>query len=219
MGTRRDLNVIPVGDRELLLTVGGGEAIHLTRAAGDDEVALAAVPDHYLDDLTAAFDRDALEDPRWLETTLCGRQWILMASDEDGEDDEAVFVPTCRRCLSIMDKLFPAPKRDERFEMIVQVITDMVAEHGFAEMWDVPGDQQTALRNAVRTAVRKRTGHGMETLAQGTMVVFACEPIAEVGRMERAREAAEAVSNLIKGEAAATLPTPWRLSWDTWAAG
>jgi len=155
---------------------------------------------------------------RWTETTLCGLPWILMASGEV-TDDYAVFAPTCRRCLALMDKLFPEPKRDERFGMIVQVITDVVAEHGYAEMWNVPGDQQAALRKEVRAAVRKQTGHGMETFARGTMVTFACEPIAEVSRMERAREAAEVVSNIFTGEPAPSLPTPWRMWWETWAAG
>lgn len=47
MATHRELNVIKVGDKEFLLTVGGVEAIHLTRAASEDEESVAAVPDHY----------------------------------------------------------------------------------------------------------------------------------------------------------------------------
>lgn len=101
---------------------------------------LAAAPDHYLEDLEAAYDRAALEDPRWLETTLCGRRWILMASGEDSEDEQAVFAPTCRRCLALMDKLFPQPALDSRFPLTVQIVTDTVIEHGTAEIFGVPGD-------------------------------------------------------------------------------
>lgn len=50
-----------------------------------------------------------------------------------------------RRCLAIMDKLFPEPVLDDRFALIVQVLTDTVAEHGYAQMCNVPGDQQAAL--------------------------------------------------------------------------
>lgn len=52
-----------------------------------------------------------------------------------------------------MDKLFPEPVLDERFALIVQIITDTVAEHGYAEMRNVPGDQHAALRKQVRSAV------------------------------------------------------------------
>src|SRR2546426_593508 len=175
MATRSDLNVIRVGDREFLLTVGSGEAIHLAREAEDEEERVTAAPDHYLGDLEAAYERAALEELRWLGTTLCGRRWILMASGEDSEDGEAVFAPTCRRCLALLDKLFPEPVLDPRFPVVVQVLTDTVAEYGTAEILGVPGDQQAALRKEVRAAVRKRTGHGMETYAHESMVVFVCQ--------------------------------------------
>jgi hypothetical protein len=221
MATRSDLNVIRVGDRNFLLTVGGGEAVHLTREAGDDEGKVAASPDHYLEDLEAAYDRAGLEEPRWLEATLCGRPWIVMASGEDSEDDEAVFAPTCRRCLALMDRLFPEPPLDPRFPLVVQVLADTVIEHGTAEILGVPGDQQAALRREVRAAVRKRTGHGMETYARDSMVVFVCQPIYDQHAEEHVRAAAEAMNRaaarLLKGEPVMPVPSPMRLSWDAWA--
>ncbi|MCW2936751.1 MAG: hypothetical protein JWM19_7713 [Actinomycetia bacterium] len=165
----------------------GGEAIHLAREAGSDEEGRDAVPDHYLEDFEQVYDISAIAAPRWLETTLCGRQWILMASGEDTEDDEAVFAPTCRRCLAIMDKLFPAPELDPRFPLVVQVVTDTVIEHGTAEILGVPGDHQAALRKDVRAAVRNRTGYGMETYAQEAMVTFVCQPIYDQHELEHAR--------------------------------
>jgi hypothetical protein len=223
MGTHRELNVIRVGDKEFLLTVGGGEAVHLTRDVGEGGSGVAAVPDHYLEDLEAAYDREVMEDPRWRETTLCGRQWIHMASGEDTEDDEAVFAPTCRRCLAIVDKLFPQPELDPRFPLVVQVVTDTVIEYGAAEILGVPGDHQAALRKEVRAVVRKRTGYGMETYAHETMVIFVCQTIYDQHQLEHARFAAEAMdraaSKLLKGEPIEPMQSPTRLSWEAWATG
>jgi hypothetical protein len=218
MQTARGLNLIEVSGAALLLTATAGNAIHLTREAAPEEVGQPAAPDHYLSDLEQVYDKTALLEPRWAATTLCGRDWILMASEEEETYAEASFAPSCRRCLALMDSLFPEPKLNDRFDLVVQVITDNVAEHGYAEMWHVPGDQQAALRKQVRSEVRKRTGYGIQTIAPGTMVVFVCEPISEQHRDERMRAATEAMSSVLTGEAAAPLPTPWRMSWDTWAA-
>jgi hypothetical protein len=143
-----------------------------------------------------------------------------MAGGEDGDAEdfsEEASAPSCRRCLAIMDKLFPEPALDDRFALIVQVITDTVAEHGYAEIHNVPGDQQAALRKQVRSAMRQRTGHGIQTLAHESMVVFVCEPISQQHAAEQARAAAKAMNSILTGEPATPMPTPWRLSWDTWA--
>jgi hypothetical protein len=218
MGTQRGLNAIQVGDKEFLLAATAGDAIHLTREAGPEELGQPAVPDHYLSDLEHTYAKSALMEPRWAEATLCGRPWILMVSGEEA-DAGAAFAPSCRRCLALMDKLFPEPKPDDRLELVVQIIADTVVEHGYAEMWNVPGDQQAVLRKKARAALRQRTGYGIQTLVHGTMVVFVCEPISEQHRAERAHEAAEVMNSVLTGEPAPSLPTPWRLSWDTWAAG
>ncbi len=142
-----------------------------------------------------------------------------MAGDEVRDADEPgdeAFAPTCRRCLAIMDKLFPEPVLDDRFALIVQIITDTVAEHGYAEMHNVPGDQHAALRKQVRSAVRQRTGHGLQTLVHESMVIFICEPISQQHAAERDRAAAEAKNSVLTGEPT-RMPAPWRLSWDTWA--
>jgi hypothetical protein len=142
--------------------------------------------------------------------------------DEDSAgDSEDVTSPTCRRCLALMDKLFPEPKLDDRFPLVVQLVTDAVLEYGTAEIFGVPGDHQAALRKEVRTAVRKRTGHGMETYAHESLVVFVCRPIYDQHAEEHARMAAEALdrvaAKLLSGESAAPMPSPMRLSWDSWA--
>ena len=228
VGADRGLNVIPVGDREFLLTVTAGDAVHLSRETGPDETGRGAVPGWHLSPRRVnsrvrwrACNRAPLAEPRWAETTLCGRQWIAMADDEAGgahEPSDQAAAPTCRRCLAIMDKLFPEPVPDGRFPLIVQIITDTVAEHGYAEMRNVPGDQQAALRKQVRSALRQRTGHRLQTLVHESMIVFICEPISQQHAAEHACAAAEAMNGFLTGEPATPMPTPWRLSWDTWAA-
>lgn len=118
-----------------------------------------------------------------------------------------------------MDKFFPAPDLDDRFELVVQVNTDTIAEHGFAEMRNVPGDQQAALRKHVRSAVRRRTGYGTQTLVHESMVVFTCEPIYQQHAEEQNRAAAQAMNSFLTGAPSSPMPTPWRLYWDTWAIG
>jgi len=118
-----------------------------------------------------------------------------------------------------MDKLFPEPELDERFGLALQVITGTVAEHGYAEMWNVPGDQQAALRKQVRSAVKKRTGHPVQTLARGSLLVFVCEPIHQQHAAERERRIARSFGSVLTGQPAQPLPVPWRLSWDVCEAG
>ena len=120
----RGLNVIPVGDREFLLTVTAGDAVHLSREAGPDETGRGAVPGWHPSPGRVnsrvrwrACNRAPLAEPRWAATTLCGRQWIAMADDEAGgghEPSDQAAAPTCHRCLAIMDKLFPEPVPDGR---------------------------------------------------------------------------------------------------------
>jgi hypothetical protein len=209
MGTEGELNVIQIGDSEFLLTKGGGQAIHLTRRAGEDEVMVAAVPDNYLDELETAYDREALDDPRWHETTLCGRQWYAMVSGAGGH---AAFAPTCRRCLAIMDKLFPEPGLNDGFPLIVQFVTDTILAHGTAEIIGVPGDHQPALRKEVRAAVKQWTGNGMESYAHEGVVVFVCRPIYDEHAEEHERRAADIMNAHWSGGPAPEVP-PIPISW------
>jgi hypothetical protein len=216
METRRSLNVIEVTGKQFLLTATAGDATHLTRAAGSKESRQAAVPDHYAEDFERTYDMTAILEPKWAETTLCGRQWILMEGERDGAD-EARYAPSCRRCLALLDKLFPAPKLNDRFPLISQIIADTVVEHGTAEILDVPGDQQAALRKEVRAQVRKRTGYGLATHAHESMVIFVCDPIFDLHADEHMRRAAEATDASFTGKLVSH-QSPTRLSWRTWAA-
>jgi hypothetical protein len=57
----------------------------------------------------------------------------------------------------------------------------------------------------------------METYACESIVVFVCRPIYDEHEEEHARWAAEAMNNFLNGEQAAGMPSPARLSWDSWA--
>jgi hypothetical protein len=218
MKSRRGLNVIEVSGRRFLLTATAGDAIHLTREAVSEEVGQPAVPDHYVEDFERTYDKTSIVEPNWAQTTLCGRDWIIMEADTDGEEGEAASVPSCRRCLALMDKLFPAPELDGRFPLVVQVVTDAVLEFGHAEIRGVPGDHQAALRTEVRSAVRKRTGHRLQSHAHESMIIFVCDSIYQQHADENSRAAMEAMNAFLTGEHAPSLPTPWRLYWNTWAA-
>ena len=228
--TKCGVNTISAGKAVFLLTVGGGEAIHLTGESAPGAAGQEAVPDRYFRasqpgsaELNREYDQSLLTVCRWAERTLCGRPWIRMASGEGGPigefgEDEA-FAPTCRRCLALMDRLFPEPRRDDRFPLVAQIVTDLIVEHGYAEIRDVPGDQQAALRKHVRSAVRRRTGHGTRTFVHKSMIIFVCEPIHEQHSAENMRAAAEAVNRVLTGEPVRAEERAWRLSWDSWDIG
>jgi hypothetical protein len=216
--TNRALNVIEVDGKQFLLTATAGDAIHLTREADSEENGQAAVPDHYLEDFKRTYGMAAILEPRWAEKTLCGRQWILMEGDRDTEEEgEARYAPSCRRCLALLDTLFPAPMLDDRFPLIVRIIADTVLEHGTAEILDVPGDHQAALRREVRTEVKKRTGYGLKTYAHESVVIFVCDPIYDLHADDHMRRGAEVMDAFLSGKTLSQ-QSPTRLRWHTWAA-
>ncbi|HSZ39153.1 MAG TPA: hypothetical protein VK817_04280 [Trebonia sp.] len=218
--THRDINAIRAGSQTLLVTVTSrGTMIHLTREAGPREPRQGAVPEHYRGQAREfGYNLTEVADPRWAETTMCGRPWLLMAGG-DANEDEATAAPSCRRCLALMDRLFPEPVLDERFPLVVQLVTDTITDHGYAEIRAVPGDHQSALRGQVRTAVRRRTGYGCRTYAHESMVIFVCEPIHAQREAESAGLASEGIGELLDGVPAGRVRRPWQLSWETWALG
>jgi hypothetical protein len=228
--TKHGFNTITAGESVLLLTVGGGDAIHLTRESAPGATGQEAIPSFYFSTsepgssrLRRAYDKTLLTAPRWAEKTLCGRPWIRMASGEGGPveelDDEEAFAPTCRRCLALMDRLFPEPRRDDRFPLVARLVSDLVMEHGYAEVRHVPGDQQAALRKHVRLAIRRLTGHSTQTFVHESMIIFVCEPIHKLHEKENMRDAAEAMNRVLTGEPVQLEERAWRLSWDTWNMG
>ncbi|MGD0702994.1 MAG: hypothetical protein ABSA02_24305 [Trebonia sp.] len=219
METSRGLNAIEAGGKQFLLTATSGDAVHLTREADGEQNGQAAVPDHYLGDFEQTYDLPAILELKWSETTLCGRQWILMEGERAGQEEgEARYAPSCRSCLALLDRLFPAPKLNDGFPLIVQIIGDTVLEHGTAEIQGVPGDQQAALRREVRAEVKKRTGYRLKTYAHESMVFFVCDPIYDLHADEHMHRGAEAMDAFLSGKPVSR-QSPTRLSWRTWAAG
>ncbi|OHV34085.1 hypothetical protein [Pseudofrankia saprophytica] len=226
---RSGVNAIDVGGAPMLLTVtGGGDAIHLARTADSSSPGQSAVPDFYFDtsrrwDSTAVANYTAAEllAPRWAETTLCGRVWAVMAGGEGGplrEDGEVAFAPTCRRCLTLIDRYYPKPPADPRFSLVAQLAADVVCEQGFAEVRGVPGDQQTELRKEIRKLVRDRTGHTTKTFCRDSTVYIECREVYSQHAAEHARAGAEAISEYLAadGEPRPRRPADWVVSWETW---
>lgn len=171
------------------------------------------------------YDKTALLDQRWAETTMCGRPWVSMASGDGGLlhefDVEQAFAPTCKRCLALMDKLFPAPEPDDRLALVTQIVTDLLIEHGYTEIQAVPGDQQAALRAAIRKAVRGRTGHSTRTYVHQSVVVFVCDALYDQHAEEHDRDTLEAMNAFAErimtgGEIKPIRSPEWRTSWDAW---
>lgn len=231
MATRRHgANAIKIGEIHLLLTIsGGGVQVHLTREKGTGKPGRGAVPD---DDLATSdpeiarllcdYDRGALAEPRWADKTLCGREWYAMVGGEGGTinryNDEVAFAPTCRRCLALMDRYFPPPALDERLDLIARLTADQVCAAGIAEVRGVPGDQQAALRKAIRALIRERTGYGSRTHFRGSTVYVECEQVYEQHADEHAHAAAQAMERFLDGEDSSYRMPEWVISWATWGS-
>ncbi|MET8351453.1 hypothetical protein [Micromonospora sp. NPDC005206] len=224
-------NVIIAGEQVLLLVaVSGGEAVHLARRHRPSEPGRGAVPEHYLtggdrerEAVQRRYDVEALREPVWEHTTMCGQEWALMVGGEGGTLSryrEPAFAPTCRRCLTAMDRLFPAPAVDRRVPVVAQVVCGVVREHGYAEVREVPGDQLAVLRKEIRSLIRQQTGHPAQTLVHGDLLLVVCDPLRDPEAEMRA--AAEAVGAVLFGDQPlpATRPErPWIVTWTAWDLG
>ncbi|TQS40434.1 hypothetical protein [Cryptosporangium phraense] len=186
-------NVIAVAGRSMLLTsTSSGAAVHLATVADAPGRGREAVGEN---DVAKGYDAVALTAPLWSRTTLCGRVWAVMVGGDGGPVGRSrlvAFAPTCRRCLALIDRHFPAPERDSRLDLVAQVAANVVVERrGFAEIHDVPGDQQAELRKTVRGLIRVRTHHSVRTSVAEGVVYVECPAISgEHGRPD----AAETVS-------------------------
>jgi hypothetical protein len=223
-------NVIEVnGTAMLLTTTGGGVAVHLTVAAEEPGTGREAVPDFYFNndrrtnDSLAGYDRAALTEPRWSQTTLCGRRWAIMVGGDGGDvsgHGEVAFAPTCRRCLTLIDRHFPKPPPDSRLSLVAQLAADVVVNlRGYAEIHDVPGDQQDQLRKTIRALLRQRTQHPVRTYSINGVVYVECQAIHQQRADQGMREAAEAISAALAGDPVPRAERDWVISWATWDVG
>lgn len=223
-------NTIDVNGAAMLLTVsGGGEAVHLTPGAQEPGTGRDAVPEYYFtgdmvrrSSALAGYDQAALTEPRWSPTTLCGREWTTMIGGDGGDLSgygEVAYAPTCRRCLALIDRYYPKPTPDPRLPLVAQLAADAIAERGYVEIHDVPGDQQTELRTMLRTLARKRTGQSVRTYSIAEIIFAECEAVHRRRAEQERHQAAAAVNALLAGDPP---PHPERegvISWSTWDVG
>jgi hypothetical protein len=217
------------GELELLLvSCGGGNAVHLAGLGVDEPGVPAVSDDHFADtwlDRIPALsnhDRGALLAPRWSARTLCGREWAVMIGGDGGSispfaGEEPAFAPSCRRCLAVMDRLFPAPPQHPQLALVAKVVADTVLEHGHAELHGVLGDQQAELRRRVRALVRELIGQGCQTLLHGSILFVICEALLKRHEAENNAAILAALDDEFAGRPRAALTPSWRLSWSTWA--
>ncbi|SHN24958.1 hypothetical protein [Cryptosporangium aurantiacum] len=229
-------NVIEVTGRPMLLTAtSSGVAVHLATVADEPGSGREAVHDVHFDDANgdedrtmSGYDRTALTAPLWSRTTLCGREWAVMVGGDGGpvvRNGDVAFAPTCRRCLALIDRHFPAPKPDSRLALVAGLAADVVVDQrGFAEIHGVPGDQQAELRRTVRRLIRQRTNQSVRTFVAGGNVYVECPEIhaEKVGQgAPRAPAALDAVAldAAFAGELPPRAERDWVISWQTWDLG
>lgn len=223
-----DLNAIVVDGEALLLgQAGGGLAVHLVPNADGSSEARAAVPATWHDRASRGYVKSIANYPPalllqacWSTRTLCGIGWQSMAAGEGGAlraSQEPALAPTCRRCLTSLDRRFPAPTPDDRIDILAVLIAQAVEEHGSAEVLGVPGDQLKPLRAAARRELRRRLGYDGKTYVHGDYLLVTCDEATEEARLATAREVVQAMPAGIP-DGQPRDDSGWRLRWDTWSA-
>lgn len=223
-----DLNSIEVDGQPLLLgEAGGGLAVHLVPTADGSPDARAAIPTTWLDrasrgyvESIANYAPQLLLEPCWSPRTLCGIGWQSMAAGEGGPlraSQEPALAPTCRRCLTSLDRRFPDPTPDDRIDIVAVLIAQAVEEHGSAEVLGVPGDQLKPLRAAARRELRRRLGYDGKTYVHGDYLLVTCDEATEQVRLAIAQETVKSMPLGIP-DGRPRDESGWRLRWDTWSA-
>ena len=216
------LNTITIAAHTMLLTQTGGIAVHLTQPADVRDDARPAIPSHWQpSSLRPDTDQPAglaeLREPRWAPRTLCGITWTRMAgSDSIGDSTDEDTAPTCRRCLSILDRWFPAPVADDRIGLLAVMIGRAVHQYGTAEVVGVPGDQTAALRRAARNELKQRFGYSAKTYVIDDHVMISSNDTTEALHAEAARQFHQVISS-DDGDTAPIDDTAWRFHWSTWS--
>ncbi len=223
-----DLNAIVIDGQPLLLgQAGGGLAVHLVPNAVAPPDARAAIPATWLDrasrgyvESIASYAPALLLEPCWSPRTLCGIEWQSMAAGEGGPlraSQEPALAPTCRRCLTSLDRRFPDPTPDDRIGLLAILIAQAVEEHGSAEVLGVPGDQLKPLRAAARRQLRRRLGYDGKTYVHGDFLLVTCDEATEQARLTMAQETVKSMPLGIP-DSQPRDDSGWRLRWSTWSA-
>jgi hypothetical protein len=102
-----DFNVINVaGQAEYLIVETGAGAVHLALLViPNSDQARSALLDRsmYLNVALTEEEWERMLRPMWARTTLCGRQWSMMASGETLCFGPRRLAPTCKACLRSID--------------------------------------------------------------------------------------------------------------------
>ena len=223
-----ELNEICVSDRRLLIVQTGlGIATHLVSTESAIDRAQSAVPGHWLDPAStlplpsvANYPSDELVAMCWSKRTLCGIAWHAMAIADDqspsGASQRSLLVPTCRRCLTTIDKMFPEPTADARVELVASLIATAVEAYGSAEVLGVPGDQMKQLRVATRRELKRRLGFAGTTCIAMDRLIVTCDQATELAREVMERQAVATIR--LDGRDRVPMPDPdWRIHWTAWS--
>jgi hypothetical protein len=216
------LNTITIAAHTILLTQTGGIAVHLTKPADVSDDARPAIPSHWRPsslrpDTEEMAGPAELREPRWAPRTLCGIRWTRMAgSDSIGGSTDEDTAPTCRRCLSILDRWFPTPVADDRIGLLAVMIVRAVHQYGTAEVVGVPGDQIAALCRAAHDELNRRFGYSAKTYVIDDHVVISSNDTTEALHAEAARQFLRAISS-DDGDTAPIDDSAWRFHWRTWS--
>lgn len=152
-------------DALLLVYTGGGDKVHLAPEAGPDDDAIS------IGDIEHDVDPDAVA--LWATSTLCGRTWTRMAPTEPtGSLDEAAHAPTCRRCLSILDKHFPERAPADGLDVVVDLAIESIVNNGTVEIYGCPGDQLDLLRQRLQALASQHKLGSLRSHSQADIVVF-----------------------------------------------
>lgn len=223
-----DLNAIVVDGQPLLLgQIAAGLAVHVIPTAVGPDDARPAVPGRWLErtsrgyvDSITDYSSAALLDPCWSSRTLCGIEWQAMAASEAGPlraSQEPGLAPTCRRCLTSLDRHFPDPTPDERIGLLALLIAQAVEENGSAEVLGVPGDQLKALRAATRRELRRRLGFDGKTYVRDDFMLVTCDEATEQVRLAKSHEIAQSM-HLGTSDRPPPDASEWRLHWHAWSS-
>ena len=158
------VNAITIRGTSYLLAWVGGDDAHLVKTVGAGEPSRAIAQRDHGASLNHAYSESELTSPRWSMRTLCGRNHWCMAATEAGReyqlpqswDDSAVYAPTCRQCLRILDLPFADREPDDRLQWNVIRCVEELELWGSFVVDGVPLEQMTLLRDRVRAEARRR---------------------------------------------------------------
>lgn len=172
----------------------------------DQEFLLAAVGGGHAIHLVA---EAAPTEAKGQRKTLCGREWTYPAEHD--------AIPSCRRCLALMDRLFPAPPRDPSTDLVASLVVDALEEHGVAEVVGVPGDQMAELRRTVRKAIKSRLGYQSTTHVHEGRLIVDCQQAYARHADRHLADVAAVMNAMFTGHEQATVDdSGWRIRWSTW---